>query len=196
MRVGDSPELWADLGFTVENDDAVVVSGVRLLLGAEMPGLSEWAFSEDEGPTPMPPHANGVASIDHVVLVTPELDATVDELCAAGHDLRRIREAGNGLRQAFFRLGPVILEVVGPTDGATRLWGITFNVHDLDATTAFLGSRLGAAKDAVQPGRRIATLDRRAGSTVPMAFMTPRSGPPIERYSARSGAQNEEVSGA
>jgi hypothetical protein len=36
-----------------------------------------------------------------------------------------------------------------------------------------LGPRLLPAIDAVQPGRRIATLDRSAGSSVAMAFLSP-----------------------
>jgi hypothetical protein len=35
-----------------------------------------------------------------------------------------------------------------------------------------LGDRLGEARDAVQEGRRIATLRREAGLAVPLAFMT------------------------
>jgi hypothetical protein len=45
---------------------------------------------------------------------------------------------------------------------------------DLDALAARLGDKLGPIRDAVQPGRRIATLRREAGSSVPIAFMTPR----------------------
>jgi hypothetical protein len=48
-------------------------------------------------------------------------------------------------------------------------------VPDLDATAAALGERLGAVKDAVQPGRRIATLRRQAGAGVPLAFMSPEA---------------------
>lgn len=175
LHVGDPPEVWADLGFVVDAG-CVVVSGVRLLLGAEQPGLSQWSFhdlSGDDEVPPTPMHPNDVRAIDHVVLLTPDLDATIDTLSADGHDLRRVRDAGNGMQQAFFRLGPVILEVVGPSDGDERLWGITFTVDDLDATVAFLGDRVRPPKDAVQPGRRIATLDTAAGSTVPIAFMTP-----------------------
>lgn len=181
LLVGDPPEVWSRLGFVVD-DAAVAVSGVRLRLGAPTAGLSAWVLRDDEEePPPTPGHPNGVREIDHVVLLTPNLDRTIDDLSADGFDLRRVRDAGNGLRQAFFRLGPVILEVVGDSDGEQRLWGITFTVHDLDATAAFLGDRLKAAKDAVQPGRRIATLDRSAGSTVPIAFMSaphPRLGSP------------------
>lgn len=66
----------------------------------------------------------------------------------------------------FFRLGEVIVEVVGsPTtaaEGRSSLWGITYVVSDIDATVAFLGEHTTPAKDAVQPGRRITTLHHRA----------------------------------
>ncbi len=62
----------------------------------------------------------------------------------------------------------------GPSDGSVRFWGLTLVVSDLDAAAARLGSRLGAVKDAVQPGRRIATVRREAGLSVPLALMTPR----------------------
>jgi hypothetical protein len=141
LLVGDPPHVWSALGFEV-TDGAVVASGVRFLLGHDAPGLSSWTLRDpgdpaaDDDPPPTPPHPNGVRSIDHVVLLTPHLDRTVDELADDGFDLRRIRDAGNGVRQAFFRLGPVILEVVGDTDtedGKPRLWGVTFTVDDLDA---------------------------------------------------------------
>ena len=83
------------------------------------------------------------------------------------------------MQQAFFKLGEVILELVGPAEpqadaGPPRFFGLAFTVRDLDETAAFLGDRLHAAKDAVQPGRRIATLDKAlGGSSVPIAFMTP-----------------------
>jgi hypothetical protein len=176
VRVGDAPGVWKGLGFVVDGDECHV-SGVRLLLGADEPGLAAWAHRPlaeltDELPE-TPDHPNGVREIDHIVLLTPHLDRTIEELTADGVDLRRMRDAGGGRQQAFFRLGPVILEVVGDTDDPEpRLWGITFTVEDLDATAAFLGDRLRPAKEAVQPGRRIATLDRSAGSTVPIAFMS------------------------
>jgi hypothetical protein len=71
-------------------------------------------------------------------------------------------------------LGPCLLELSGPAEGAVRFWGLTLVVHDLVTAAASLGDRLGAIKDAVQPGRRIATLRREAGLGVPLALMTPR----------------------
>jgi hypothetical protein len=46
-------------------------------------------------------------------------------------------------------------------------------VPDIAATAAALGHLLGAPRDAVQPGRRIATLRREAGLGPAVAFMTP-----------------------
>lgn len=121
---------------------------------------------------------NGVVGLDHVVVTTPDLDRTVAAFESSGVPLRRVRDAGGGITQAFFRLGPVIVEVVGHGEGGpdrsgpATLWGLTFTVSDLDATATFLGERLRPAKPAVQPGRRIATLDRSAASAVPMAFMS------------------------
>jgi hypothetical protein len=47
-------------------------------------------------------------------------------------------------------------------------------VTDLDAAAARLGDGLGTPRDAVQPGRRIATARGAAGLGVPLALMTPR----------------------
>ena len=134
------------------------------------------------GGSPTGGHRNGVVAVDHVVVATPDLDRTLGALGAAGLDLRRTRSIGGGEEgqprlQAFYMLDRTVLEVVGPAGGAAQgpahFWGVTFTVADLDATVAFLGDRIGVARDAVQPGRRIATLRRHAGSTVPMAFMSP-----------------------
>jgi hypothetical protein len=92
--------------------------------------------------------------------------------------------AGGGF-QAFFRLGEVILEVIeiqpgapgaGDTDAPARFWGLAFGVDSLERAAELLGEHLSEPRDAVQPGRRIATLRRSAGVGVPMAFMTPGPG--------------------
>jgi hypothetical protein len=133
-----------------------------------------------------PPHPNGVTALDHVVAVTPALDRTVAALQSARLDLRRVREEptpAGAPRQAFFRLGEVILEVVqapgdaiersGGSDGPAFFWGLAFKAADLDATVAMLGEeRCSPPRPAVQPGRRIATLRRSAGLALPVALMT------------------------
>jgi hypothetical protein len=163
------------------------VSSVRLRLVGKGPrrGILGWKLATQPPTTAAPPQPNGVERIDHVVLLSPELDRTVEELRSDGFELRRIREGetpGGSTRQAFFRMGEPILEVVQAPeatsvarnpDGPARLWGIAFLVQDLDATGAALGEVLGAPRDAVQAGRKIATLRPEAGLGPAIAFMTP-----------------------
>jgi hypothetical protein len=191
FAIGDPAELWTSLGFIVENG-ACWVSGIRHDLGAPGRGVVAWTLRGTEGllelPTagsgpeaaqPTPHHPNGVAALDHVVIATPNLGRTIEAFEAQGIGLRRTRDTGTEERpgvQAFFRLGETIAEVVGRPDqagtGPARFYGLAFTVADLDATAAYLGDRLRPAKAAVQSGRRIATLDWAAGSTVPIAFMS------------------------
>jgi hypothetical protein len=200
LVVADPPELWERLGFRVDGD-ACDVGTVRVRLAGPGAGkrLVSWSLrdidtTELDGLAttistaaprePAPAHPNGVAAIDHVVAFCPDLYRAVARLEAAGFDLRRIREEptpAGAPRQAFFRLGEVILECVQLPDSPeldrsrhARLWGLAFATPDLDATAEALGDQLGEPRDAVQPGRRIATLRREAGSSVPIAFMTPR----------------------
>jgi hypothetical protein len=92
--------------------------------------------------------------------------------------LRRIRDAGNGVRQGFHKAGSIIIEVVERPDlGSQRgaaLWGLVFTVSDLDEVVSWLGPDvISAPRDAVQQGRRIATVRHEAGLGVPLALMTP-----------------------
>ena len=197
--IGDPPALWADLGFVVDGL-AVHVSGVCHLLGGASPGITAWsvrglppgvqsldglAFDAPAAePRPTADHPNGVVGLDHLVVATPDLGRTIGSLEEAGVECRRLRDAGTPampMRQAFFRFGPVVVEVVGPPEpsggGPPRLVGLAYTVRDLAETARLLGARLRPVKDAVQPGRRIATLDTAAGSSVPLAFMSGETGP-------------------
>ena len=199
LRIADDPNLWQSVGFAL-TDDRCVIGGVELelvgasdartesesaILGWTLDG--EWPGEIDGIPTtsqvasePIRQGAaspNGAVSLDHLVISTPDLDRTIDALIGAGFELRRIREIGRGMRQAFFWAGDVILEIVGPQGdpGPSRLWGLAFNTADLNATAAFLGDCCTTPKDAVQRGRRIASLTRECGVAVPIAFMTPHT---------------------
>ena len=82
------------------------------------------------------------------------------------------------MEQRFFRIGEVILELIGKPgahdDGPATFWGVALTVDDLDAAATLLGDDLGPITDAVQRGRRIATLRHEAlGLGVPIAFLTP-----------------------
>ncbi len=59
-------------------------------------------------------------------------------------------------------------------DRPATFWGLALVTDDLDATAAGLGAACTTPKQAVQPGRRIATLKTRdLGISVPIAFMSP-----------------------
>jgi hypothetical protein len=203
LAIADRPEAWRACGFEVDGD-ACVVGDTRIrlagdgagrgLIGWSLRGVSKTAEldglptarSDRPPPGEQPAHPNGVTALDHVVAITPVLDRTVAALRAAGLDLRRIRDEptlAGAPRQAFFRLGAVILEVVqepeeaiaraGGPDRPAFFWGLAFVTPDLDATVAALGGdRAGEIRDAVQPGRRIATLRRSAGLGLPVALLT------------------------
>ena len=160
LRVPSPPGAWERLGFTLV-DDAVPLGGVRIRFAAE------WGWTLGTADAPRVDHPNGATGIDHVVLLTDDFDATVERLERDGLDFRRTRDAGEGRRQAFFVLGPCLLEVAGPVEGGERLWGVTLVAPDLER----FGGRV---KDAVQPGRSITTVPREAGLGIPVAVMTPR----------------------
>jgi hypothetical protein len=202
LTVAGAPEAWLALGFELQGDTCVV-GDVRIrLAGLDAGrGLIGWSLREIERtdldglpttrsdrrpPSERPVHANGITAIDHVVAITPALDRTVAALQDAGLDLRRIREEptpAGAPRQAFFRLGGTILEVVqeppeaierdGGANRPALFWGLAFIAPDLDATVAGLGDPVSEIRPAIQPNRRIATLRRSAGLALPVALITP-----------------------
>lgn len=186
LAVADEAEAWTRAGFEVDPDGICRVGGVRVrlvgrdhgfgivgwslrgvaLTGAELDGVPT-TRSELGAATPAT-HPNGVVAIDHVVLLSPDVDRTVRAFAELDLEPRRERLGelgGQPIRQVFFRLGEVIVEVVGSPDtaseGPASLWGITYVVDDIDQSAAYLGEHAGRVKEAVQPGRRITTLRHR-----------------------------------
>ena len=139
--------------------------------------VSGVAVAADSRPTGCG-HAIGARRVDHVVLMTPDLARTCAAAAAVfGEPLKRERDAGNGVRQGFFRLGEVILEIVQSPqtagDGPARFWGLVLVVEDLDRVCATLGPAvISGPRAAVQPGRRIATLRGGAGLGCAVALMS------------------------
>ena len=201
LVLADAAERWAALGFAL-SDGGVQLGRVQLafsdpgvgrgivswslrgIASTELDGLAT-RVSERPVPAEAPEHPNGVLGIDHVVAISPALDRSVSALQRAGLDLRRVREEptpAGAPRQAFFRLGQEILEVVAePEDvvarsgGAERpahFWGLALLVSDLERTVEALGEHGGEIREAVQPGRRIATVRRSAGMAIPLALMS------------------------
>jgi len=202
IDVGGAPDAWAAAGFSLDGGE-VVAGGVqvRALPGSpgtlrlvsprdgsgpeprELDGLAvEWAPAPSEARRAgSAAHPNGAVAVDLAVVVTGSRERTGAALAAVGLPFGRRLEGevpGGGLaRRGFLRFanGP-ILEVVEPhgaPPGPARLWGIQFAVDDLDRAAADLGPLLGEPHDAVQPGRRIATVRREAGLGVAVSLITP-----------------------
>ena len=190
IELGDPPAAWERLGFAPDAAGDVALGEARVRLTGRGGGILRIEADDltarhpdglplqpsSRGLTPEPSsrgltpgrglgHPNGASGVDHVVALTGSLARTVAALEAAGLDLRRSTET-----MAFFRLGPTILEVVERGGDPPRLWGLVVVVPRLEV----LGPLVGAAKDAVQPGRRIATVSREAGLGAALALMTPR----------------------
>jgi hypothetical protein len=200
LTLADEPAAWEALGFAVA-DARTVVGGVELELVGAGAGIVGWSLSglasddldglatvaldpgpagaagerRDEGaPAADGSHPNGAIALDHVVVATPAFARTRDALVAAGLDLRREADLRD-TSMAFFRIGPTILELVARPDADTaRFWGLVVVLPSLDDVHPGLAAHLGEPRDAVQPGRRIATLRESAGLTEAVAFMTPR----------------------
>ncbi len=196
LRVGDDPEAWRTAGFAVTDDQVVIGSTAIVLTGAGAGrGMTSISIDGLAAPSldgvrlvrrrdPVPPagdHPNGVTAWDHLVVLSPDVDRTTAALDGFGVPVRRVRRfevAGTTQRQTFFWLGDVILEMVGADEahgeGPATAWGVALTCPDLDASVAALGDRCGPAKDAVQPGRRIATLRARdLDISIPVALMSP-----------------------
>ena len=196
LDIADPPDVWRRLGFSVSDDGTCVVGMLTVrLLGAQAgEGIVGWTLRP--GPAPLPAlvdgisttatqagpaapaaHPNGALGVDHVVVHTQDLQRTLTALEGTGLEVRRIREARPDLHQAFLWAGDVLLEVAGPPQPAgedpARLWGLVVVAPDLELLAALPGEPLGSVREAVQPGRRIATVRRELGSSVPLAFMTP-----------------------
>ena len=190
LVVADPPEAWEALGFRMDGEECRIGSVTLRLAGPQRGrGIVEWSLrgasvaepaglptrpAGDEAVPPADPveHPNGALQLDHVVVSAGDFDGTVRQLEAAGLPLRRIRD-DRPRRMAFFRAGEVVLELVQGADGRpAAFWGLVVIVSDLDRLAADLGERLGPVHDAVQPGRRIASL-REGGDVSPrLAFMS------------------------
>lgn len=208
FEVADPVGTWTRAGFSVDSGAVCRIGGVDIrLVGRDRGhGLIGWSLSglpPDSAPGSAPDdapydvdgipttwshpataaaatHRNGAVAIDHVVLLSPDLDRTVTALAGIDVHPRRERDGelgGRPMRQIFFRLGEVIVEVVGSPQitgaGPSTLWGLTYVVADIGETAAFYGDRITGVKDAVQPGRRITTLRHDdVGMSVRTAFLS------------------------
>jgi hypothetical protein len=174
LDVAGDADAWRAGGFTVDDDGTVRTGHLELRTNTADKGIAAWHLADAPSVEPAT-HANGTTLLDHLVVFTDDPARTTNAYADLGMPPRRVRELGNGTTQTFFKAGEVVIELVGPIPDVhgERYWGLAFTVSDLDACVAMFGASIGTIKDAVQPGRRIATLrHREIGLTIPIAFMS------------------------
>jgi len=119
---------------------------------------------------------NSVDYLEHIVVMTPVLEDAIAANEAIGVPCKRIREVGNGARQAFFKLEQTVLEIVGPARGRPGCWGLALMCSDIAravATARAGGLQATEPKLAVQGGQIARIVEPLDG--VAIAFM--QSGP-------------------
>ncbi len=195
----DDGQRWVDLGGVAVTFDADAASPIAWSFDGLTPTTGDSDDSHIDGVATaagrpnlassdaerQPSNPNGVFHLDHAVMMSPSLPRTVPALEAAGFEVRRRRDIPRGQQQVFLWAGATIIELVGPVEAAddldvgdhpSKLWGLAMSTDDIDAAATTLGDNLGMIKDAVQPGRRIATVrTRELGITPTIAFMTPHN---------------------
>ena len=127
-------------------------------------------------------HPNGATAIDHVVVMTPDVDRTIDAAEAIGLRVRRTVDTeanGVAMRQTFFVLGTALMELVGPLEPTGEdpsvFFGLAVSTPKLPGLDKIIGDGLGEARPAVQPGRAVRSVKAAAlGLSFPMLFMSPR----------------------
>jgi len=199
LFIGDDPTAWAAAGFTV-TDNTVVLgktcveltgsSGDRGIVGwsidgvvSDIDGLPSVIIPTHEQRSPVE-HPNMVFAIDHVVVASDVPSRTAAAFEDIGIDQRKqltfTDPKGDEREQRFFWAGRVIVELIGPATPPptpkpdASFWGLALASANLEIATSVLGDALGEPKDAVQPGRKIATLRTRdLDISVPIALMSP-----------------------
>ena len=198
LVIGGSRANWAQVGISFSHEGVFAIGEVLLRIDEALPpGMHSWALSNIDSTVVS---IDGISTtgnvandriehndaqgfvltplgIDHVVVNTPDLERTSLALHeATGAELKRIRDAGNGVRQGFHRLGDVIIEIVSAPSmppGNASLWGFVLNVADAHEVAAYLGPDvLSPPKPAVQKNRLIATFRGAVGLGVPVALMS------------------------
>jgi hypothetical protein len=201
LTVGDSPEQWGRAGFSIDSHSIIKFRNLAIrLVGPKPRGVTSWSFT----PTVSFPticnipisalsvpaqihrepiiHANRIMSIDHVVLKHGDLVFVENQFKSIGLlPKRQIANESKGLWYTFYRTDSTIIEVICPmqkTLDCGLIWGITFVSEDIDATHDYLKPLTKVPWNAVQPGRRITTLNTdHLDISLKIAFISPHGKP-------------------
>ena len=201
LVIGGTTQPWQNLGIDTDHE-SFALSNVKIRCNNGAPGIHSWTIALDDPDTPtIQCSIDGIATtfvaqapqsplrsaigdtevvlLDHIVVNTSDIERTskaIEDACGA--QVRRVRDAGNGVMQAFHRLENTIIEVVsGPhiSSETAQLWGIAISIEDLYGLAADLGDLASPPKAATQKGRFISTIRSAAGIGVPLAMMTPHN---------------------
>ena len=201
LLVGDNADSWRRAGFCIEENQLVLGKVAIEFAGSEgQRGIIGWKLDAIDGdidgiPTVegsidldatgaqagQPQSSNAVFAIDHVVVQTGDIDRTVSAFASAGLAERRsatIKTRGGERRQSVVWAGRVIIEILGPlepiADAPSSLWGLALVSSNLQLSKEVLGTYLSEPRDAVQPGRKISTVNVGAFDiSVPLEIMSP-----------------------
>lgn len=203
LHVSGPQAPWESIGLTCL-DSTCSLGDVALELHDGNRGLTGWTLQVgrnattsidgiatelvEKVPSSLPQRSIGeeiITGLDHVVVMTDDLDRTCSALCSElDVDVRRERDAGRGVVQRFIKLSNTIIEVVtGPhvTSPGASLWGMVISVDDMVSWASACGEDVASPpKQATQPGRLISTVRSTVGLGVPFAVMTPHVGHSID----------------
>lgn len=182
IRLGTTEEALRRLGLATTGGRAAVGGVVlEVAAGSGILGLDLHGVPQD-APLPLASvasapdstHPLGATAVDHVVVRCGDVRGAI---AALGTTPRRVDDR-EGLVYGFVVAETALLEFVGPSepdDRPPRPWGLALTVADLDAAVARLGDACGPPRDAIQPGRRIATVRHdRLDLRVPTVLLSPR----------------------
>ncbi|MEM8619435.1 MAG: hypothetical protein AAGF73_06905 [Actinomycetota bacterium] len=200
LSIAGDADTWRSIGLTVDANGTIPLHGtaLRIVDGPDGSGIVGWALAADHTDGPMQidglptewvesteplwaAHDIAATGLDHVVVLTDSIERTSEAIHAAtGCELKRIRDLGS-MRQGFHRIGRggLIVELVERPEldaDTTEFWGLVVDVENLDTVYERLGpDGIGAPKNAVQPGRRIATIRDTVGLGTAVALMDSRA---------------------
>ena len=151
---------------------SVIKSGLPNVWTAQVEIDASMAERESRLAAACGPNPNTVEYLEHMVVMTPVLEDAIAAHEALGVPCKRIREAGGGTRQAFFKLERTVIEVVGPARGRPGCWGLALMCSDIRGAVGWArdnGLEATEPKTAIQGGliaRIVSPLDG-----VAVAFM-------------------------
>ena len=146
---------------TTRTDEGLALLGHGVAIGL--------CAQSEESPSPLTADAaSAVASLDHVVVRTPNPERAIAFYAGRlGLDLRLDRSNPKwGARLLFFRCGDLVVEIAhdlkkGVSDEPDQLWGLSWRVPDIGAAHVRLkaaGLDVSEPRDGRRPGSQICTV--------------------------------------